>query len=290
MALELNETGKYNPRNISEAADGRLEKEIEQNKAMLSNPNLRETMKCRETVKALRSTYTNIDVRAFIGRENLEGEWHCIFLKIRVTDDNKENIESIYREKELKLKPNKDCNFMLIAVCKPIDQLDTILSGIDKGSIVLDQERIRLHNEIPTKVDDLAVLHYGANYEQGTSLDYWFAFCQNAAGKSTVFVAENLGFSKQELGIDFSRINHWFDIPYDYWNGISIHVLILFPIYIRRTKIAETSRKCILVYQIHNNLLGSLKPPRVKVEYKSGDVIAADKKLQIISEGKRKVQ
>lgn len=55
-----------------------------------------------------------IDIRAAIAKEKEMPEWICIFLKIRVTDDSKSEVEAIYRSKRSKLAIQQKEHFHIV--------------------------------------------------------------------------------------------------------------------------------------------------------------------------------
>lgn len=67
----------------------------------------------------------------FLGRQKPEENWQCIFLKIRFTNKENGQLEEIYEKKFTDLAIKNSEYFQLIAECKAIHHLDSVIDEIE---------------------------------------------------------------------------------------------------------------------------------------------------------------
>lgn len=91
----------------------------------------------RKAVNALQSTYRSIDIRAAVANQKDRGERKCIFAKVRLTMDNRSQVEQIHRKNKEDLQIQNNDNFQLLAECRNIQQLDSVIQEIQKGQITV---------------------------------------------------------------------------------------------------------------------------------------------------------
>jgi hypothetical protein len=84
-------------------------------------------LRTRDVINALRSTYRSIDIRTAVANSKDGSGWRCIFAKIRLTADERSQIEEVHEKNKNDLHIKNKSNFRLLAECRDIQQLDSTI-------------------------------------------------------------------------------------------------------------------------------------------------------------------
>jgi hypothetical protein len=232
-----------------------------------------------KALDALRLTYKNIDIRAFVGRS--QNKWQCIFLKIRLTHEEKEEVEKQYENMKRDLDVKNDGNFQLLAKCRPIEDLNSILTELSEGRFIIQQILLEIEENEIRSCMRLPIQKYGQSYETNSEYKHWFIFVHHRDGASTHKIAQDLGFVPEEIGLDFYSVYQWFNIPSDEWNRLSLKVILLLPVYVKRVETVSKGNGGVnIVYAIHKEFLSVLDFPRVILHKASHKVSSYNGKLE----------
>jgi hypothetical protein len=210
-----------------------------------------------EAISNLTSTYRFIDIRSIIGRQDLTNDWSCIFSKIRLTNVDSEKIKNMHssRKESLAIEDNEQSRFRFLNECRDIQDLNDIINEIQKGQVTICGITSRLQcstNEALTvqKYDYYSTLEERNGYHQ------WFIFLPNNGGRSTYKIAIDLEITQEDIGLNLELLNSWFDIPSDEWNRNTNNLVLLMPIYVKRSEIFRSGgEKSLVKYLIHKELL-----------------------------------
>ena len=54
----------------------------------------------KQVIASLNNTFTSIDIRGIGDKKDLDSQWECIFIKVRLTSDDKSKLLEIYQKKK----------------------------------------------------------------------------------------------------------------------------------------------------------------------------------------------
>src|SRR5215207_694267 len=80
--------------------------------------------------------YESVDVRALLARSknSLDASWECVFLKLRLTKENRTDIEELHTQRGHLNRPFLKVLYMHVS----IDELSNIIQDIKSGYITID--------------------------------------------------------------------------------------------------------------------------------------------------------
>ncbi|MGC1930766.1 MAG: hypothetical protein WA667_17490 [Candidatus Nitrosopolaris sp.] len=211
----------------------------------------------RKAVNALQSTYRSIDIRAAVANQKDRGERKCIFAKVRLTMDNRSQVEQIHRKNKEDLQIQNNDNFQLLAECRNIQQLDSVIQEIQKGQITVQTISSTFITPEITDVWNLIVYKYNSfsTHEERSGYNHWFVFANYPGMISTYKVIENMRYTEEDLGIEIDLISKWFDIDGHQWQSNTSNFALLIPIYIKLVESVKEENQVIASITIHNSLL-----------------------------------
>src|SRR5690242_7236946 len=119
----------------------------------------------REVISSLQHTFVNIDIRGVVGKKNertdeCKCEWTCIFLKIRLTMDNESKIREVHKKRKRDLALKNNDKFKMLAQCRGIDELNSIIEEMQKGQITIEGLPLKLLTTEITNIYDKRVETY----------------------------------------------------------------------------------------------------------------------------------
>ena len=101
----------------------------------------------KQVIASLHDTFTSIDIRAVGAKKKVATQWECIFLKVRLTSDNRKLLE-VYEKKKKDLDAKINVRFRLFAECRDIHELDSTINEIQNGLITLEEFPLKLLQSI----------------------------------------------------------------------------------------------------------------------------------------------
>jgi hypothetical protein len=215
-----------------------------------------------ETISVLERTYKTIDIRAFIAKEEENGEWLCIFLKIRLTDEDKKHVESIHKKRNTDLAIEEKGSRMLT-------QFESTIEEIRNGRITIQgiNSQLRastLANILETKMQRYPsysksdeALGCNTSYsksDEASGYNHWLAFIRNDGSASTWKKLTDLKLPNEDLPVGHESMGDWFDIPTASWSNNIHNILIIMPIYIKRLEILHNEQTALIKYEISQEL------------------------------------
>ena len=125
-----------------------------------------------KVINALRSTYRSIDIRAAVAKSKDGSGWKCIFAKMRLTADERSQIEEIHKKNKKDLHIKNNANFRLLAECRDIQQLDCTLQEIEAERISIQGRSSRFITPQIKALQNLPVQKYDSfsTYEERAGL------------------------------------------------------------------------------------------------------------------------
>jgi hypothetical protein len=153
-----------------------------------------------DTVVSLRDTYRTLDIRALLIKEATE--WICIFLVVRNTVDNTNQIISNYKNKNNQVKiPNLD-NLKIILESRQIDKIDSLINDIKNGFFTFGQIKAKLVNT-NCKVLDKGTVKFESTYSNNGYPTVALLY-SNSESKSPLIALTDHRINAKNLGL---RIN-----------------------------------------------------------------------------------
>jgi hypothetical protein len=212
----------------------------------------------REALSILRRTYKSIDIRALVTRKNEESEWLGIFSKVRLTIEDKPQIEEIHKKRNNDLAIEKRENCMLLGECRDMNQLDSTIDEFQRHEITIHGIRSQLRAIAKGNILDTVIQRdpLYSKSEEMSGYNHWFGFIPNDGGVSTWKNLIDIQPRSTDLPIEYELMGDWFDIPNRAWNSNTNCILIIMPIYIKRLQILCNNKPDMFVkYVIHPEIL-----------------------------------
>jgi hypothetical protein len=89
----------------------------------------------KQVIASLNDTFTSIDIRAVGAKKKVATQWECIFLKVRLTSDNRSKLLEVYEKKKKDLDAKINVRFRLFVECRDIPELDSTINEIQNGLV-----------------------------------------------------------------------------------------------------------------------------------------------------------
>jgi hypothetical protein len=216
---------------------------------------MRDPFTLREAIPLLERTYKSMDIRALIAKER--GQWLCIFLKIRLTDEDQTRVEDVHKKQINDLAVEKSDNCLLVAEWRNIIQFDSIIEEIRHGRITIQGISSQLRAHMLGNFQETEIQRYPAYSKPEEMLGYkhWFVFIPNDGSVSTWKKVTDLELKREDLPIELELMGDWFDIPSSTWNSNINYIIMIMPIYIKRLSVPYNDlTKLSIKYVIHPEL------------------------------------
>ena len=99
-----------------------------------------------EAISNLINLYRFIDIRSIVCRQDLKSEWLCVFSKIRLTDDDNEEIKRLHNGhlQNLGVEENKQTRFRFLYECRDIQDVNSIIDEIFNNQLTVNGITSRL--------------------------------------------------------------------------------------------------------------------------------------------------
>jgi hypothetical protein len=217
-----------------------------------------DSLTLRETLPILRRTYNSIDIRALITRRNNESEWLCIFSKVRLTIQDKQAIEEIYRKRNTDLAVENKENCILLCEYRDINQLDLTIEELQQHKITIQGIRSRFQVVTQTNILDKGIQRDSlySKSEEMSGYNHWFGFVPNDGGVSVWKNLTDVQPRNKDLPIEYDLMGDWFDIPNRLWADNTNCIFLIIPIYIKRLHILHSNYPNMFIkYAIHPEIL-----------------------------------
>jgi hypothetical protein len=212
----------------------------------------------KKVIPHLQNTFKSIDIRGVVGKQKVTGQWKCIFLKIRLTVDNKSKVQEMYRNKRKDLAFHNNKKFRLIANCRDIQQLDPTIKEIEKGQITIQRSSSKFLSSKLMHLSDQPVPTNDYNFstaEEKSGYKHWFVITSYPTGSSTQKIIEDLGLSTDDIPVDNDLIAEWLDIAPEQWEKNFSNFVFVIPIYIKRIVLSKNENKVFATYEVHESLV-----------------------------------
>jgi hypothetical protein len=95
----------------------------------------------KQVIASLNDTFTSIDIRAVGAKKKVATQWECIFLKVRLTSDNRSKLLEVYEKKKKDLDAKINVRFRLFVECRDIPELDSTINEIQNGLVNISFNR-----------------------------------------------------------------------------------------------------------------------------------------------------
>jgi hypothetical protein len=131
----------------------------------------------KEVISNLTISYRFIDIRSIVGRQDLNYDWSCVFLKIRLTDDDSEKIKDIHsnRKQNLGIEDNEQSRFRFLAECRDIQGLNDIVDEIHRGQVTIRGVTSRLQSSANEALEVQKYDYYSIPEERWVSPMVYFS-------------------------------------------------------------------------------------------------------------------
>lgn len=219
----------------------------------------------KEVISSLQHTFVNIDIRGVVAKKSERAdecnecdEWTCIFLKIRLTMDNKSKVLEVHKKRKRDLALKNNDKFKLLAQCRDIDNLNSIIEEMQKGQITIEGLPLKLlTTEINIYGKRVETYYNGySSPEENSGYNHWFIFASYPTGGGSTYKAiQDLGLTPDDMDIEYELIAQWLDITQDQWIYNYSNFVIIIPIYIKKIGISRNENKIWIEYEIHKSLL-----------------------------------
>lgn len=207
----------------------------------------------KETIGSLKETYKGIDCRAIIAKK--DNELKCIFLKIRLTRQTREEVEAIYKEKVRCLGEVNSDKFLIVMEYCELSELDRILQEIGNKVITIAGVQYNLQfTKNGIFADEILEDDEYTTLEERQGFPH---FClANPMERLPVQLLNTLGIGQKEMGMQFEDVLSFLDVSK---TSYTFNVTMLFPLYFKKIEISEMERKSTLAkFRVHKNIVGSL--------------------------------
>lgn len=95
----------------------------------------------KQVIASLNDTFTSIDIRSVGAKKKVATQWECIFLKVRLTSDNRSKLLEVYEKKKKDLDAKINVRFRLFAECRDIPELDSTINEIQNRLVNISFNR-----------------------------------------------------------------------------------------------------------------------------------------------------
>jgi hypothetical protein len=213
-----------------------------------------------EAINNLINLYRFIDIRSIVCRKDLKSEWLCVFSKIRLTDDDNEEIKRLHTGhlQNLGVEENKQRRFRFLYECRDIQDVNSVINEIFNNQLTVNGITSRLQTGTNKGVEGIEVQKYDyySTIEERKGYHHWFIFLPNSGNGSTYKLLSDLAITVEEIGSELEFLNAFFDISSTEWNKNTNNLALLMPIYIKRSEIFRVEKQKTLVkYLIHKELI-----------------------------------
>lgn len=217
-----------------------------------------------ELIPLLRDTYNAIDLRAIL-LENKKG-WECIFFVLRMTIQDKEKLESLYK-KSRSLISGERPDVQFVYESRDVSKFESILEQINNGTILIGTYRARIKNASIVKGITRTLSGYVISDDSG----FPHKVLVVPYGVSDINPRkrlENHGIQPSDLGLTwFEDIDSFFDAGklYDPY-----HLILVFPIYakILECYANEVERALYSKFEIHERIFSNSE---IRLQLRSSD-------------------
>lgn len=222
-----------------------------------------------DILKLRGNIFKNIDIRAVICRKTKHEPWKFGLMKILLTCRDKQEIELEHKTTLDDLNPQTNDNVKLVAECRSYRSFNQLITELESDDITLCSERIKC--EFVTKISNLRANTYGDSFVTNSNYkNHWSFFVP--FDKYSWKEAEDIGFDADKIDVQFASLYKWFNISEDDWKTISLKVIIIIPIQIKRvTKVFLPSDKEIR-YFVNESFMEDVVP-KITLKSQTRDII-----------------
>jgi predicted nucleotide-binding protein len=211
-------------------------------------------LKLNEILPIVKGTFKTFDLRAIIAKskDSPNNDWVCVFLKIRLTKDDRETVQSIHKNKMDNLGAIDQDYFKVIYDVKNIDEFDAFLGEIEKGYATIDTRKVNLpgtywktirYKEV-IRSNRYSTIEEREGYVHGVIVSYM--------DYSVAGMLSKIGLDKSDYGVKLDDIHAWLDTD-NINDGNPNNIIIIFPIYCREISISQAElEKGLAKFEIHN--------------------------------------
>jgi hypothetical protein len=208
-----------------------------------------------------------MDIRALVGRKNVNESWRLIFLKIMLSNKSRAEIEAEHEKINNEIPSRDNENGKLIPMYLPANDLISFIEQLDSGSITLKNERICCGENLC--IQNIGFTKHRNFLTKENKLIYWVGYAVHNTLTETI--SKQIGLNTSKMRLRFHELNDWFDIPDNDWKNTCTKVVILIPIPIRRESIFCNDRSTLTInYSISTTLLPKLDQT-IRIYYTDGE-------------------
>jgi predicted nucleotide-binding protein len=218
-----------------------------------------ENLTIQNILRLVGNTYNSIDIRAILARPKSESnaEWTCVFLKVRLTNEDRAKLKKIHLAKKNIEKINKPF-FRVDLVDIDIKEIDSILAQLTSGYITIGEMEGYSTNLPNTRWKDIL--------SQTASKSNMYSTDEERAGNIHLLISSTmelsiagqirkLGLTEDQIGLQISQLHQWCDTT-NLDDGNINNIILLFPIYCRQSTIMKSQPNNVIAkYEIHNLLI-----------------------------------
>lgn len=226
----------------------------------------------KQIISLVGNQYKRVDIRAILARpkEETESAWTCVFLKVRMTNENQDELENSQHNSS-RLGHINTPFFAIKFMNHGIDELDSILKDIASGYVSFGDTTAKLPS---TRSKDIL--------SNTSSVSDMYTIDDEKAGNIHLLIfttmelsiagqIQKLGLTQDHIGIKVSELHTWLNTTV-LDDGQINNVVLLLPIYCRQVKLTKNERNDALTnYEIHSALLDKCSA-KLK-DGKKGDIL-----------------
>lgn len=188
-------------------------------------------IKFKEILQLGKDIFINLDVRALICRKADTEPWNLGFVKILATNRSRAEIDSECDNILDDLQPEMNDTVELLHECIPYANISEFVDQLQSGRFSLRDKAILSCLNINFK--DSQLTRYRTSYIQNPEYESnWTLYAPISS--RTSYEVERLGYDPIKIGIDFSHLYKWFDIPKNDWESLFVSLIMLIPIQVKR--------------------------------------------------------
>ena len=155
---------------------------------------------------------------------------------MRLTADERSQIEEIHKKNKKDLHIKNNANFRLLAECRDIRQLDYTPQEIEEERISIRGRSSRFITPQIKEFQNLQVQKYDifSTPEERAGYPHWFVFVSYIGGISTYKLIADMEYTQEEIGIEIPLMSKWFGINTQQWQQNTSNFAMLMPVYIKQ--------------------------------------------------------
>lgn len=222
----------------------------------------------------LKNSYKTIDIRAFVvNTSKTEFNWKGVYLTIRLTEDNLEELKQIHKQKEDNLGKIDEENFKILYEAKTIDHFTELIKDINQKHLKIDSINFSIDGSSLKDILESNIILEDDIFFNNSNKSI-FVICRQISGNYLYKVLMDLNVPFSELIPNDEDISKWFDMI----NPVKdASLIITMPIFLIERSLTKKEQKHFLKkFYIHNALKFNCKiqltPYNHNIEQKNHNV------------------